>query len=575
MSYVNPSGIIELFKGINLDNRYMHTLYFADSTARDNYFNGYVDQSIRFDRQSYTRVNSNVVRLKVNAENVQDVTYMRFTNRGNRYYYCFVNAINYVNENTTEIFYEIDVMQTWYFGHTAQEGSCLQNSYVKRMHVSSDRFREHLEPEPVGSDSYRMDALNVDGGGSFDEYSVVIGSTAEPDDADMVHSGVLTGSKYMAFLITSGNLIKQWIYDQLGSWDKNEQSAEITDMYMFPTEYCTLGLSGGSNSKTLTVHGVAPEGTYNPINKKMYTYPYSFLYATTMGGDSAEYRWEYFDSEIMPNGSIDFYAESNECSGGSIICYPSIYNGVVKPYDCKLSINNFPKCSYSIDAYQAFVASGGQTKLNTQADILNQKGMVAALESSADVVGLIKSSNKAAESFLTGDVTGAMNNTLAVGQAALNTTANIASRMINLEEGRNKIEFAFKDARYAPNIMVGAQDPAIAVGKKFLGFYFFNCHVDPPEAVRIDNFFSTYGYAINEVTTPLDHGRPYWNFLQTEGAVIKGKMPATSKEAIARILDGGIFFWNSANITNDNIGNFKMRTRNVNGGTQIINVSGI
>ena len=108
-----------------------------------------------------------------------------------------------------------------------------------------------------------------------------------------------------------------------------------------------------------------------------------------------------------------------------------------------------------------------------------------------------------------------------------------------------------------------------------MGFYFFNCHVDPVEAVRIDNFFSTYGYAVNEVVTPLDHGRPYWNFLQTDGAQVTGNMPASSKEAIGRILDGGIFFWNSANVSNANIGNFKMKTRVVNGGTQIINVSGI
>ena len=91
--------------------------------------------------------------------------------------------------------------------------------------------------------------------------------------------------------------------------------------------------------------------------------------------------------------------------------------------------------------------------------------------------------------------------------------------------------------------------------------------------VRIDNFFSTYGYSINEVVKPLDHGRPYWNFLQTDGAQVTGNMPASSKDAIARILDGGIFFWNSANISNANIGNFEMRTRTVNGGTQIINTT--
>ena len=571
MAYVSPSGTIELMKGVNLDNRYMHTLYFANTQARDAYFTPLV--SNKFTNQMYTRVTNGIIKVRAFCEDINDVTYLRFQNRPNgRYYYAFVNAVEYMNENTTKISFEIDVMQTWYFGGGVSINPC----YVKRMHVNNDGFRKHLEPEPVGSDNYRMDLLDVDNGGSFSQYSVIIGSTAEPDDENMIQSGIFCGTKYHAFQYTNTNLIKAMMLEMLGSWDENERSAEITDLYMFPTEYCTIDLSGGSNSKTIKVHGTSQSNTYNPINKKMYTYPYCFLYATTMAGDNAQYRWEYFDAEVMPNGFVDFFAESCEAGGGEIICYPDIYNGIDHNYDARLTINNFPKCSYAIDAYQAWVASGGQTKLNAGIDIYNQKGMIAFGRSASDVIGGLKTVNSMAkEGTSDGSEVGLVNSFLNVAKSGVNVATNITERMMTLQEAKNKIEFQFKDAQYQPNIVVGDQNCNTAVGKKFMGFYFFNCHVDPVEAVRIDNFFSTYGYAVNEVVTPLDHGRPYWNFLQTDGAQVTGNMPASSKEAISRILDGGIFFWNSANVSNANIGNFKMKTRVVNGGTQIINVSGI
>ena len=547
----------------------MHTLYFASPEARDNYFTPLVTN--RFTNQMYTRVNSGIIKVRAYCEDINDITYMRFKNKDNgRYYYAFVNGVEYINENNTRISFEIDVMQTWYFGGTAKINPC----YVKRMHVNNDGFRKNLEPEPVGTDQYRMDLLNTDGGGSFSQYSVIIGSTAEPDDENMIQSGIFCGTKYHAIQYTNTNLIKEMMFEMLGSWDENERSADITDLYMFPTEYCTIDLSGGSNSKTIKVHGTSESNTYNPINKKLYTYPYAFLYATTMAGDNAEYRWEYFDSEVMPNGSIDFFAESCEAGGGEIICYPDVYNGVDHNYDAKLTINNFPKCAYAIDAYQAWVAAGGQTKLNASAEIHNKKGMIAFGRSASDIIGGVQKINKLAEtaSQTSSDIA-LVNSALGAVRTGIDVATSIGEKLVSQQEGKNKIDFQFNDAQYTPNIVVGDQNTNTAVGKKFMGFYFYNCHVDPVEMVKIDNFFSTYGYAINEVVKPLDHGRPYWNFLQTENVQVTGSMPASSKDAIARILDGGIFFWNSANITNANIGNFEMSTRNVNGGTQIINTT--
>ena len=129
---------------------------------------------------------------------------------------------------------------------------------------------------------------------------------------------------------------------------------------------------------------------------------------------------------------------------------------------------------------------------------------------------------------------------------------------LEMEEAQKKIDFQFGDARYAPDIMVGKSAPNISVGKHHLGYRFFNCHVRPNEAVKIDNFFTVFGYAINDVKPVNLHSRAYWNFVKTKNCEIVGEMPASSREAIARIFDGGIFFWKNG----DNVGNFEVGGRN-------------
>ena len=119
-----------------------------------------------------------------------------------------------------------------------------------------------------------------------------------------------------------------------------------------------------------------------------------------------------------------------------------------------------------------------------------------------------------------------------------------------------KVDYKFTDAKYSPNQIVGASTPCISVGHRLLDFYFYSVHVRKDELLRLDDFLSCYGYATNKVKAPNLTGRQYWNFVQTRGAVIAGNMPSSSKEAIARIFDGGITFWHNG----DNVGNYAIST---------------
>lgn len=536
MAYVTPNSTLQLFKGINLDNRYLHTIYFANANAQDAWFSGKVYRT--YNDLMYRRYNSASVRIEADATSLLGVTYLRFKNTrsGSKWFYAFVTSIEYVNENTTDVYYEIDVMQTWFI----QVGS-VQPCMVLREHVNVDTFGLNIEEEPIGSDVYDCDLLTQYGSNYFGHYEVVINSTGQPDSTELLQNGLFNGTNYEAFPCDTAeqcDFIVSYLNTLLGSWDKGQQMQDIIDMYTVPAFLIT---NQGSTINPVPLPNTLSRPTtydnYTPKNTKLLTYPYSYLLCTTHNGDGSTYRWEYFDGS-----TIDFRMAGTHLAGGQVICYPRAYNGQLNNLDCKVTMSDFPKNPFLYDAYQAWVAMGGKTKYENDWAITTAKGASAILDTFTGTV------NRATSVKGVDDTSLGVN----IGTGLLSSVSGAIRTGANIVEAQNKLVYQFKDAHYKPNIQVGASSPSIAVGMRELDFYFYHCHIRDDEVKRLDDFLSCYGYAVNKVKAPNLTGRAYWNFVQTENAVIAGDMPATSKDAIGRIFDGGITFWHNG----DQIGNY-------------------
>ena len=320
-------------------------------------------------------------------------------------------------------------------------------------------------------------------------------------------------------------------------------------MFMFPTKFCS------NNTATYTVVHDGKLDNYTPKNNKLHSYPYSSLYITTNDGDTAMYKWEYFEGDIVhsPSGA-QFDLNATLTGGGYIEIHPHSYNGMSENFDAKMVMQNFPKCSWNYDAYQAWIASGGQYKAQYSLDKIQKKGALAIFQTGFN--GAVSMANSALA--LTKPNVNPNAQALKLFSAGVNTIVNEERTDLEYTEARDKVAFQFKDARYEPDVIVGSQVPNISVGKGYLGFKFYKMHVRDDEAKRIDDFFSVYGYAVNKVETPNLHGRKYWNFIKTNNAQISGDIPASSKSAIGKIFDGGIFFWKNG----DNVGNFAVSVTN-------------
>lgn len=170
MAYIIPNSDIWILKGINLEPSYTHSLY--NTTLNGDDANKSASRNLQFQtfcsvasghlkyhltNYSYLRKNRNSIRLKKKIQDLYDCNYLVFKNTSyeNRYFYAFITDLDYVNDNTTEISYQIDVLQTWWFDVTYNE------CFVERNHTATDVRGENTIPEPVSCNDYVIQSQDV------------------------------------------------------------------------------------------------------------------------------------------------------------------------------------------------------------------------------------------------------------------------------------------------------------------------------------------------------------------------------------------------------------------------------
>ncbi len=569
-----PNTNIFLLKNIKLDNRYLHTIYFADTSAQYSYFSA-ADKRLRtLTAGSYQRVNNSTVRVEWNAEELTSCSYLMFSNptRGgtDKWYYAFVTEVEYINEHCTHIHFQIDVMQTYFVG------ASLSKCFVERMHVSDDTRYLNLENEPIGSNVWDCEELDI---GEAKDWlripAVVIATTDTPFSGRYYSQGMFSGVNYkymkcesvgeaenIAHYIESCLAEDAWgvpveVETDLETGEETatyKKKAEVLALYTFPFNYVQA-----DTEKRITFTDPFAYQSVTMNNNKMYTSPFYYYLLTDGDGSTLIMKPEYFSGDGGDvSGTHNIMTFGTPHGGGEVVCYPEDYNGQQENLDAKIVINNFPQNICAGDSYKAWLAAGGSYKARLSFDynhanvMMNAAGaMNSAIQSTVSFGQAAASGEKTFGSTLAGAIAKAGGNFL--------TSAKQLSVADEMDETlRTKYQYEFNDAHYEPNYTVGSSAPSAMIGYRRKEFRMYLVHVRKDEAVRLDDFLSVYGYAINAVVTPEYHSRSVWNFLQTKGATVTGDMPSSARAAIGAILDGGITFW----MNGDNVGNYSNMTGN-------------
>jgi hypothetical protein len=150
-----PNTVVKILKGIELDRDLENTYRFASLSAQQNFFSSPKRVKFQLENLQYLRTGENSIKVEKDTASLYDCNYLMFQNTGymdasgrTRWFYAFIDRVDYVNEATSEIFYTIDPMQTWLFDF--KFAACM----IEREHVRDDTIGANIVAEPVTAGQY-------------------------------------------------------------------------------------------------------------------------------------------------------------------------------------------------------------------------------------------------------------------------------------------------------------------------------------------------------------------------------------------------------------------------------------
>lgn len=523
--YIEPSTKIYILRNVPLDNTYEHTIYFSDRYIQQKYFEGKIAYAL--DANSYQRVQRGVTRIGIDAESLYNCNYMMFQNTkfGNKWFYAFINSVEYRNNGASDVYFEIDVMQTWFMDYN------FNKAYVAREHAVTDEIGDNILPEPVSLGEYVLnDYKSVDewdnSSTSLTDYAIIIAFVSTQGKSEgKIYDKVYSGSTLYAFHADDSDKVDDFLDDHI------QQNEAVIGMYMCPAYFIARGefesgLVIESNSDALTIDTTLPKvdkmqdelDGYKPRNNKLYTYPYNFLHLDNGDGATLSLRYEYF---FQNQPKFEIYGCMTQPV--SIVIRPVGYKGSgTGLHDTlnteSLSINTYPLCSWNYDAYQAWIAQNSIPLAGQMTTKLGNYAINGILSGGAGFLTGIPNLLSTAESYMEQDY-----------------RASIAA---DISRGN------FNNG--SPNVAADKQT-----------FFGGRCSITAQYAAMIDDFFDRFGYATNKIVTPNRAGRPHWNYVQTIGCTVEGSVPADDMKKICQIYDNGITFWKNG----DEVGNYSLDNR--------------
>lgn len=568
-----PTTEIVLCRNVPLDSSYDHQLTFASQQAQATYF--YTKAYKTLQENTYQRVMMNKLRIQCSIGEAMACNYLFFSNNSHdgKTIYAFITGWMYVNDVTTEITYEIDVFQTFWFDID------IKACFVEREHSLTDVVGANTVPETLEQGEYIVDGYSnfepytrseggetiVEAGGcaiflcSFyerEQSDPLYSSDPFPDFKggivnDSVYSGLCPIKKVTCHPVSNPNYANPSYPETIdGFLAKVQQAGKIDGILAAyicpfrPNTYDTIEWDF-TLPKHTTLAG------YTPKNKKLLTYPYNVLRVRT-DSDSTVYRWEFFRT-----ANAQFKMQGFIVPDPCLTLIPSNYNASTdrpKTIENRLTIKEYPQIAIDVDVWKVYFAQHGASLVTSM--------IGSAIETGAKIVGAVGGGMVAGAPFMS--VASAIGPTMptAVQSAPrasnmsgidLNpvSTLNTASSLTGIATALAQIYEIQKRPPELKGTQTSLSDYAMGAKK----FYADNLCIRPEYARIIDDYFNMFGYATHRVKVPNITGRPYWNYVKTQGCVLDvANAPQPYIQKLIDCFNRGITFWHDP----ANVGNYAL-----------------
>lgn len=495
---VTPQSNLQIMRGIPWTNDYKHTRYFSGGLSDQN---SYMQEHVVASFNDFTYVREqNIVRVPMLADNLYNCNYLRYMNSGfgSKWFYAFITDIKFVNAEATEISFEIDYFQTWWFN--VQMGHC----YVEREHVADDTIGRHVVEENVGTGELCVKSVwrrywDDDAGGfkvAMITKPTLLGDLLTDQNPIELDENQLHGATYTVGVDNQG-------VSDLNSWllSTSFTGMEISDAYMYPAEFTEDSTpivvepqKKGIERPTFYIDYTRalsdPNRFYYPKNNKLFTYPYTKLLVVSTAGTKKEYKWEN-----TKEGYVTFELRHNVYNKACCDMRPTNYYGNYDDMIDSVPINEFPKVSLS------------------QYEGLNAKNIFNAVNGL--ISGIIKFKVNPSESKQL--------NSGGFGESVINLATDSGTREVNTSGDNLNLNFST------------------------FGYEFYVLGITAQNAKILDDYLTRFGYRVDTIKIPELHSRKRWNYVKTKECEIHARdglgAPTEALQRIQDMFNAGVTLW--------------------------------
>lgn len=508
MAVITPNTDLYLLK-VPLEMDSVNQLTFANKTAQYNYFNSL--PKLEVEDYTYQRKDG-TIRFEAQYDDILTYNYVMYRNTeyNDKWFYAYIENMEFINDNVTAISIKTDVWQTWQFDLDYKP------VFVEREHVNDDTIGKNLIPENLETGEYVQNGSPITFGKLLGNVRYVVNSTYGPYTDNTTYLGTDVYGIPMAGALFVFDYWQQMI-NAIQSYSTKGQLESITHVFAVPfsifadsdLQYDTgpggtddegyYKFKGNSSTRSITTSLSMPTDIdgYVPHNNKLYTAPYQHLIVCNNNGSVNSYDYEYFND---PN-SIQFKLNMMPSIGTSMFAYPLAYKNISNNYNEGLMGGKWPTLSWSGDSFTNWLT---QNAVNIGTGIISDIGKLPMIPYNP-----------------------------VVGIASLATSIG------------SQVSEVYQHSLVSQTINGNTNGGDVMTSSKTNQFYIYKMSIKSQFAQIIDHYFDMFGYKVNNVKIPNITGRRNWNYVKTIGCYIEADIPQGDLEEIKQLFNNGVTFWHN------------------------------
>ena len=523
------TGKVILAKGIKLEKTYKDILDYTESQMVTLLQSKAVGT---FSNCSFIRQGENAILVEMTYGDALKCNYLGLQNPdySNKWFFAFIDEVEYVSDKTTRINYTIDECATWYDYWTARK------CFVVREHTNDDTFGSNTIPEGIETGEFvrSLSGKEYNYGGHFwlvFQVTELISNMADAGTGThRLYNGVYSGLRtVLVDDYTTADLLVS-AYDDAGKADA------IVACFYIPKDLVTSYITNAGavlHGTTCTIYFPRPTSSAATLASITVDKPTTIDGYVPRNNSGADAIFKFEDWRNIGTGvaltTATFLVRGALSQGGNIRMVPNneykvsgqsgsaSYTGFSAVAKYGITAGKLPICSWNSDYYTNW---------------LTQNAVNIGLNNINTAVGAVSN-------FARGDIIGgAMSLINGIGQ-------NVAKQY---------------QAEMVPNQAKGNTNCGDFNFSENLHLSVVTMNVRAEYAKIIDDWFDLFGYKTSRLKIPNQTGRRYWNYVQiAEGESIGDtvdtiSVPSASMDVINTAYQRGVTIWHN----HDNIGNYTL-----------------